>query len=515
MGLYYSLQLQKHKDKYSKTDEVPVILYYYNNRKKLKLSTEVKVKIKDWGGTSTNPVFKSDPEYKTKNILLKSLLSQIEGIINKIIINGQTPETSLIKQYLKQVEYKKTTKTRKDVEYTVLFKEYGKLLMEDVVISHNYKRNVINSLNQITYFIKEKYNGIFFLVSNFDEDFQNEYKNYSVETHQRNNVTIQKHIKHLNGFMKWCLKNRYVDYPFTTIKIPTNTDNEVIYLLRDEIENLFHFTDFNYNSPNHLSYTKEYVFDFLKNGNTTTYTNLEVYKDMLLFGCGVGCRFGDLVNLRLDNYEFGDNRKNGYFIFRMEKTRKEVKVPMNKLTFEVWKKYSSNKKREDFIFPRTSHGNPISNQKMNENLKVIGKIVGLNRLVRKPIFNSDNSVRKGTEVRKPLFQFLTSHIIRRTFIREGLNSGLPRHVIMEMSGHSTEKEFNKYFSVIESEREKVSSLFSYDLNPSEDVQVVPQPPLPSNDLNDKLIRLKGLFDNGLIPEDLYKQKVTELLSEIS
>ena len=195
----------------------------------------------------------------------------------------------------------------------------------------------------------------------------------------------------------------------------------------------------------------------------------------------------------------------------MEKTHKEVKVPMNKLTFEVWKKYSSNKKREDFIFPRTSHGNPISNQKMNENLKVIGEIVGLNRLVRKPIFNSDNSVRKGTEVRKPLFQFLTSHIIRRTFIREGLNSGLPRHVIMEMSGHSTEKEFNKYFSVIESEREKVSSLFSYDLNPSEDIQVVTQPTLPSNELNDKLIRLKELFDNGLIPEDIYRIKVIETL----
>jgi hypothetical protein len=446
MGLYYSLNFHKPVKEYQKNDELTVVVNYYHDGKKLKISSDVKVQLKDWGGTSTNPIQKSDNDHKSKNILCKSLLSEVEGIIHKIIINGQNPEVSLIKQYLKQVEYKKVTKTRKDVEYSVLFKEYGQQLMEDVVISHNYKRNVINSLNQITYFIKEKYNGIFFLVSNFDEDFQNEYKNYSVESHQRNNVTIQKHIKHLNGFMKWCLKNRYVDYPFTTIKIPTNTDNEVIYLLRDEIENLFHFTDFNYNSPNHLSYT-----------------------------------------------------------------HKQVKVPMNKLTFEVWKKYSSNKKREDFIFPRTSHGNPISNQKMNENLKVIGEIVGLNRLVRKPIFNSDNSVRKGTEVRKPLYQFMTSHIIRRTFIREGLNSGLPRHVIMEMSGHSTEKEFNKYFSVIESEREKVSSLFSYDLNPSEDIQVVPQPKLPSNDLNDKLIQLKMLFDNGLIPEDIYRIKVIETL----
>ncbi len=514
MGLYYSLNLHKPKEEYQKNDIESVVINYYHNGKKLKVTSDVKVKIKDWEGTSTNPVLKSDPDYKTKNILLKSLLSQIEGIINRIIINGQIPETSLIKQHLKQVEYRKITKTRKDVEYSVLFSEYLKQLTDDVVISYNYKRNVINSLNQITYFIKEKYKNITFLVSNFDEDFQNEYKNYCVESHQRNNVTIQKHLKHLNGFMKWCFKNRYTDYPFTTIKIPINTDNEVLYLLRDEIEKLFNFTDFNYTSPNHLSYTKEYMVDNLKTSKTRTYTNLEVYKDMLLFGCGVGCRFGDLVNLRLDNYEFGDNRKNGYFIFRMEKTRKQVKVPMNKLTFEIWKKYSSNKKREDYIFPRTQHGNPISNQKMNENLKVIGEIVGLNRLVRKPIFNSDNSVRKGTEVRKPLYQFLTSHIIRRTFIREGLNSGLPRHVIMEMSGHSTEKEFSKYFSVIESEREKVSSLFSYDLNPSEEPQVSPPTTLPHQDLNDKLVQLKSLLDKGLIPEELYKQKILELLSDI-
>ena len=513
MGLFYSLNLHKVKEQYQPTDELSVNVTYYFRGKKIKVSTEVKVKLKDWGNSGTNPVLKSDPEYKSKNILLKSHYSQIEGIINKIIINEQNPEVSLVKQYLRGVQIKKTTKTGRDVDYQVLLKDYLKMLSENVVLSKNYTRNVINSLNQIKYCIDEKYKNMTFLVSNFDEDFQNEYKNYSVEKHQRNNPTIHKHLKHLGGFMKWCLKNQYIDFPFTLIRIPLFSTEEVIYLQRDEIEEIFKFKDFDFNSPNHKNYTNEYVTDTKKNGKEVTYTNLEVYKDMLLFGCGVGCRFGDLVNLKLDNYEFGLNRNTGFFIFRMEKTRKQIKVPMNQLTFEIWKKYSNGKSREDYIFPRTSYGNPVSNQKMNDNLKVIGRIVKLERLVKKPIYNSDGTVREGTDIRKPLHNFLTSHIIRRTFIREGLNSGLPRHLIMEMSGHSTEKEFGKYYSVIDSEREKMSSLFSFDLLTTNEKKE--EPKSINEDLTSKLFKIKELFEQGLIPKDIYDQKVSDLLNQLN
>ena len=525
MGLNYSLNLHKPKSDYLKDEEVSVVVNYYFNGKKIRVASFIKVKIKDWGGSPNAPILKSDSDYKSKNILLKSKKGEIERIIHKIIINRQNPEVSLVKQHLNRNVNKRTTNTRKDMPYYVLFDDYMKTLNEDVALSKNYKRSVINSLQQIIYFIKERFNDIDFLVSNFDEDFQNDYKNYSVGVHNRTNTTIQKHLKHLSSFMRWCLKNKFIDYPFDRIKIPINTDSEVIYLQRDEIEKLFHFDDFDYSSPNHTLYTKEFMSDKLKSGSVRTYTNLEVYKDMLLFGCGVGCRFGDLINLKLDNYEFSKNdRKKGNFIFRMEKTHKRVKVPNNALTYSLWVKYSKSKTKEDYIFPRTRFGNPISNQKMNENLKIIGKIVGLNRLVSKPIFNSDNSVRNGTDIRKSLYHFLTTHIIRRTFIREALNSGLPRHLIMEMSGHSTEREFGKYFSVIETERETVSSLFAYDLNPiGESNEIVSihtideenSNPITPNDLDDKLLNLKRLFDMGLIPEDVYKQHINELLSKLS
>ena len=178
------------------------------------------------------------------------------------------------------------------------------------------------------------------------------------------------------------------------------------------------------------------------------------------------CRYGDLVKLKLDNYQFSEDRSKGFFVFRMEKSRvgKQVKVPVNKLTFEIWKKYSKGKSREDYLFPRTSTGKSIYNEKVNKNIKVIGEIVKLNRLVSKPQFTIEGQVLEGSDVRKPLFNFLSSHIMRRTFIREGIENKIPTHILMSMSGHTTEKVFRKYFSTTSKELgEEGSKLFSYDL----------------------------------------------------
>ena len=248
----------------------------------------------------------------------------------------------------------------------------------------------------------------------------------------------------------------------------------------------------------------------MKNGSIIKYTNLEVYKDILVFGCGIGSRFGDLISLRIDNYQFSEDRTKGYFVFRMEKSRtgKQVKVPVNRLTFEIWKKYSKNKKRNDFLFPRTIKGNSVSNQKMNKHIKEIGKIVGLNRLVSKPRFNIEGKIVNESDTRIPLYDTLTTHIMRRTFIREGIENKIPTHVMMSMSGHSTERVYHKYFSTTKSELdEEGQKLFSLDLNDQNKVSRYKN----DKSLENKLKELKSLFDKDLIPETLYFKKINQLL----
>jgi integrase len=508
MGLYYSLNYQKPKSEYNSTDEIPIILYYYHEGKKTKLSTGVKVQLKYWNGSGENPVKRSDSEHKFKNLRLKQFHVEIENIIQRIHLNNQNPDSELIKIHLNKLKKKRTVETKKDFDYFLLRNEYDNTVLKDVRLTHNYRRNVVNSLNQISEFISNHLKLEYLPLSDFDDEFQKEYLNYSVNTKKRRNPTIHKHLKHLIGFIKWCNKNGYTERVIQMIPITTNFDYEVIYLNREEVYRLYKFEDFEFTNPKHLEYTKEYITDEIKGSNTVKYSNLEVYKDMLVFGCGVGCRFGDLVSLRLDNYQFGKNRNEGYFVFRMEKSRigKQVKVPVNRLTFSIWKKYSKNKKREDYLFPQTSNGNLISNQKMNQHLKIIGEIIGLNRLVSKPSYSPDGKVIEGTDIRKPLYKFLTTHIIRRTFIREGIESNIPIHVIMSMSGHTSEKVFRNYFSTTKSELDyHGSKLFSYQLSDKIESS------LDNSSIESDLLKLKSLYDKGLIPKSFYDDKIEEYL----
>ena len=84
---------------------------------------------------------------------------------------------------------------------------------------------------------------------------------------------------------------------------------------------------------------------------------------------------------------------------------------------------------------------------------------------------------------------------------------------MEISGHSTKKKFGKYYSVIDSERDKMSSLFSFDLFTTNEKKE--EPKSINEDLTSKLFKIKELFEQGLIPKDIYDQKVSELLNQLN
>ena len=71
------------------------------------------------------------------------------------------------------------------------------------------------------------------------------------------------------------------------------------------------------------------------------------------------------------------------------KTNKQIRVPINQLTYDIFKKYSSGKhiskeyqkynEYNEYLFPRTKFGNPISNQKFNKHSQEICRIIGIKR----------------------------------------------------------------------------------------------------------------------------------------
>lgn len=520
MSVLFKLHYKRKKSLYKRNDSVQVQVFYYFNKRKINISTGVEVKIKDWESEwrkkrDKNPVKNTDPKYLSKNFLIKQKVKEIEDIIDKIKINNQFPTTELIKTYLKKKSKEKVVETLKEIDFLYILELYRESINDDVTLRENYKRSIRSGLKILTEFTLnyEKEVNNRFLISDIDDDFQRKLLKYlSLKPEQPS--TIRKRIKLLISVVNWCNNKNYTNHKIKIIKFIHEFDKEVIFLSREEVLKLYNYRKFDYSNSNHIKYTTEYITDNLKSGKQITYTNSEVYRDMIVFGCGVGCRYGDLVNLKLDNYEFSKDRTKGFFVFRMEKSRtgKQVKVPINNLTFEIWKKYSKNKNRTDYLFPRTLKGNPISNQKVNKHIKVIGEKVGLNRLVSNPKYDIDGRIIKGTETRTPLHNLLTTHIIRRTFIREGIENKIPTHILMSMSGHTTEKVFRKYFSTtskeLDNEGKKMFSLNLDDETKNEESKI----PKTSNiSLENQLKQLKTLFNKGLIPEEVYIKKVSELL----
>ena len=85
-----------------------------------------------------------------------------------------------------------------------------------------------------------------------------------------------------------------------------------------------------------------------------------------------------------------------------------------------------------------------SQVKFNVLLKKICKEVNLNRLVSVSTLMGSSSV--NTE-KRPLYEVISSHSCRRTFIMNLLSKGIDYKTIMTMTGHSDVKSLMKYVSV--------------------------------------------------------------------
>jgi len=87
----------------------------------------------------------------------------------------------------------------------------------------------------------------------------------------------------------------------------------------------------------------------------------------------------------------------------------------------------------------------LSNQKMNDYLKDIGKIAGLTAPVTKTYY-------VGNERREQVFEkweVLTTHCARRTFVVSALYLGIPAEVVMKWTGHSDFDAMKPYVKITE------------------------------------------------------------------
>jgi integrase len=200
------------------------------------------------------------------------------------------------------------------------------------------------------------------------------------------------------------LQGVLIPYPFESYTVPAEAYGTPIYLTMEERNLLFE--------------------EEVKN------ERLAQVRDIFIFQCLIGCRVGDLCNLKKNNI----NNNILSYIPRKTKEGKPVTVtvPLTEKAIEILSRYEIPDGR---LLPF------ISDQKYNDYIKELFELVGLVRVVTR----QHPTTRESENVR--LCDIASSHMARRSFVGN-LFGKVDSAIIASMSGHVTNsKAFARYYDV--------------------------------------------------------------------
>ena len=209
----------------------------------------------------------------------------------------------------------------------------------------------------------------------------------------------------------------------------------VFHWLRDQ--NLIHNNPFTGYEIGQSRYVRRPVYlsiqerNLLSDFDLSDFPHLSIQRDIFVFQCLVGCRYGDLVTLTSDNVT------NGILEYVPQKTRKsrmpvQPRIPLAKKALDLIEKYRGVDENGR-LFPFLSLTN------YNKYLKEIFALVGLDRIVIRYDAQHDD------DVNMKLCDVVSSHMARRTFVGNVYKKTKDPCIVSSMSGHvEGSRAFSRY-----------------------------------------------------------------------
>lgn len=157
-------------------------------------------------------------------------------------------------------------------------------------------------------------------------------------------------------------------------------------------------------------------------------TPQEKARDLFLVGYYTAMRYSDYSRLSLSDLKDGMIYK-----FRTLKTGAVVSIPAHPDLVEILRKYG---------------GAPnISEQKLNLLIKTVCNLAEINDIISKTTTKGG----KRQTVYYSKYELVSSHTARRSGATNMYLSGIPKHQIMMITGHTSEKIFNRYIRLTDVE----------------------------------------------------------------
>ena len=242
-------------------------------------------------------------------------------------------------------------------------------------------------------------------------------------------TSVQKRYSNLKWFLSWairagvCKETAIQTYrpKFKVLAKP------VIFLTRPELLRLY-----NYEIPANRTLVE------LTDNAGRHYTKrveeaggLEKARDLFCFCAFTSLRYSDMAALKRSDI-VGDN-----IVITTQKTNDRLEIPLNNYSRAILEKYA------DLWDPRGLALPVISNQKMNDYLKDLCELCGINEPITKVYYRGGQRCEETREK----WELVGTHAARRTFICYALTKGIPPQIVMKFTGHNDYKAMKPYIDI--------------------------------------------------------------------
>ncbi len=250
------------------------------------------------------------------------------------------------------------------------------------------------------------------------QKFYTEFTDYCMVERGHINNTYSRNVGLVKTFLFWALKNGHTyKADFINFKKKPKVITNQIALKKEDLETL------------------------LKTEMPSK--KLERVKDVFIFSCVTGMRFGELKFVSKNNID------GKTLLLKEEKGsgKKSREIPLSGIALYILDKY-------DYSLPL------IANQKHNDYIKDVFEEAGYTHEVQKTTTRGKEVIR----VDMPFYKRISSHTARRTFITMMKRKGKSDKLIAEISGHTDMKTLNQYYQVSnEDVKDAVDETFDFSI----------------------------------------------------
>ena len=423
-NIIFTLESRK-KDGVLITENVPIRMRVNFASKRIEFTTGYRIDSTKWDADKQR--VKNGCSNKLKqlaseiNASLLEYYTEIQSIFKRFEVEDVIPTPEQIKEAFNALhkpvsEEPKPKKEALPCDFFQVFDDF----VEDCGRQNNWTDSTFEKFaavkNHLTYFRE----GLTFEF--FDERGLNDYIGYLRDVKEMRNTTIGKQLSFLKWFLRWAYKkgvhqnNAYDSYK-PKLK---STQKKIIFLTWDELNRL-----------------REFKIPFNKQA-------LERVRDVFLFQCFTGLRYSDVFNLRRSDI------KGDHIEVTTVKTSDSLIIELNNHSKAILDKYKDVAFEDDKVLP------VITNQKMNDYLKELAELAGIDEPIRQTYYKGNERIDEVT----PKYALLGTHAGRRTFICNALALGIPPQVVMKWTGHSDYKAMKPYIDIADDIKANAMSKFN-------------------------------------------------------